>query len=153
MTRRALRAPVAPGRPLGENPSTAGSADRAPAAAPTGAHIAPSAMLPVRSALAAQVKLARLADALAEVAGIVRELAQESLAVQPERALMGAVMPAPERPRLLRVQDLSELLRLDPRTVRRMRARGQLPPAIDLHSVLRWDEATVLAWINERREQ
>lgn len=94
---------------------------------------------------------------LAELHGVLaeayRELAEIRLASGRERALMWSVETALTRPRLLSIQDLAERLQLSERTVRRMRTRGQLPPALDLHSVLRWDEPTIDAWLEGRRER
>ncbi len=143
MSRRALW-------PVGTDPAAANGADQSPTAAPTGPPVAPGGVLPVRSAFAAQVKLARLADLLSEAAGILHELSEVPLADARNSRDMTSVET---RPRLLSIQDLAERLQLDARTVRRMRARGQLPPAIDLHSVLRWDEAVIDAWLEGRRER
>jgi len=110
-------------------------------------------MLPVRSALTAQVKLARLADLLSEAGKILHELSEVPLADARDSRDITHVETTTTRPRLLSIQDIADRLGIDARTVRRMRARGQLPPAIDLHSVLRWDEATIDAWIEGRRER
>jgi len=114
-------------------------------------------MLPARSAagsaIDAQVKLARLADLLAEASGILRELSEVPLADARNSRLMSSVETTTTRLRLLSIQDIAERLQLDARTVRRMRARGQLPPAIDLHGVLRWDGAAIDAWLEGRRER
>lgn len=113
---------------------------------------APGGPLPSRSAFDAHVGLARLAELHARLADAYRELSEIPLPLTQERALMCDVKPAPERARLLRVQNLAELLQVDARTVRRMRARGELPPALDLGSVLRWDAAEFERWLEGRRE-
>jgi predicted DNA-binding transcriptional regulator AlpA len=99
----------------------------------------------VRSAIAAQVKLARLADLLAELSGIVREVAQESLAVHAERALMCNVN---EPTRLLTAEDLAARLQVDARTIRRWRKTGKFPAGIELgDSVIRWHSEEIDAWL------
>ncbi len=151
----------APARPVAADPAAGGVTGQAVPAAPAGAPVAPGGPLPPRSgaalpagsAIDGQVKLSRLADLLVEAAGILRELGEIQLADARNSRLMDDVNPTPERRRLLRVQELAELLQVQDRTIRRMRARGELPPAIDLHSVLRWDAATVDAWLEGRREQ
>ncbi len=145
--------PRRPFWPVGTDPAVVDCAVQSPTAALTVAPVAPCGPLPVRSAIAAQVKLARLASLLREAAGILHELSEVPLADARDSRLMSHVETTSKRPRLMSIQDLAERLQLAPRTVRRMRAQGQLPPAIDLHSALRWDEATIDAWIEGRRER
>ena len=151
MSRRAMWSATAPASAPG------GLDGRELAAPPMVPPSAPVAMLPARSAagsaIDAQVKLARLADLLAEASGILRELSEVPLADARNSRLMSSVETTTTRPRLLSIQDIAERLQLDARTVRRMRARGQLPPAIDLHGVLRWDGAAIDAWLEGRRER
>lgn len=148
MSRRALWQPSAP---AAADPGVRGL-DSAPAAAPpTDASVAPGATIPVRSAagsaLAAQVKLARLADLLAELSGIVREVAQEALAVHAERALMSNVNEPATAARLLTTRDVAQKLALSERTVRRLRRQGVLPSGIEIAGVIRWRPEEIDAWL------
>jgi predicted DNA-binding transcriptional regulator AlpA len=118
------------------------------AAAPTTQQGAP---LPVRSALAAQVKLARLADVLVEAAGILRELSQESLELRAETRLMSHVETTTTPARLLSVRDVAERLYLSERTVRRLRQRGDLPRGIEVAGTIRWTPESIDAWIGGQR--
>jgi excisionase family DNA binding protein len=102
----------------------------------------------VRSAIAAQVKLARLADLLAELSGIVREVAQESLAVHAERALMSSVERPTTPARLMTAEDLAARLQVDARTIRRWRKAGKIPAGIEIgNSVVRWPADQIDAWL------
>ena len=75
-------------------------------------------------------------------------------------AMNGAVISPHECPpsvpattrRLLSVGDVAERLGVDPKTVRRWRQDGQLPPAIDLGSVLRWRPEDIALGLAERQE-
>jgi len=137
--------------PIAADPGARGL-DTAPApAAPTTTPVA-HAGLPGRSAagsvLAAQVKLARLADLLAELSGIVREVAQESLAVHAERALMCNVEKPSTPARLLTAEDLATRLQVDARTIRRWRRAGKIPSGIEIgDSVVRWPADEIDAWL------
>ncbi len=53
---------------------------------------------------------------------------------------------------LLTLDELAVMLQKTPAAVRRMRERGQLPPAVVLGRSLRWDEADVLRWLEDRKE-
>ncbi len=151
----------APGHAVAPDPAAGGHGVQPLPASPTAASVAPGGPLPRRSGAGstadAQVqRWARIADLHEQLAEAYRGLARDAeiqLAACQEPGLMSSMETAQARPRLLRVQDLAERLQVDERTIRRMRARGELPPAIDLHSVLRWDEATVDAWLEGRRER
>ena len=137
--------------PTGADPAGVDGAAQSPTAAPTPPHGAPGAMLPVRSALDAQVKLARLATLLGEAAGILHELSEVQLAVHAERALMCDVEKPVTPARLLSVRDVAERLNLSEKTVRRLRRRGVLPAGIEIAGVLRWRPDEIDAWIGGQR--
>ena len=103
--------------------------------------------------------VSRLAELHAEMAEVCRELAQD-LEVQLDESrpsrLMDAMHDGPgtaaaRRP-LLTAADLAQRLSVDQKTVRRWRAEGKLPPAVELgSSVLRWESEVVDTWLAERR--
>ena len=158
MSRRALWPAPAPA--VGDS-SVGGLAGREVDAAPTAPPVAPSAMLPVRSGAAlpsgsavdVHVALVRLASLFSEAAGILRDLSEVQLESVRDPRLMSSVETTTTRARLMSVHDVAQRLQLDERTVRRMRARGELPPALDLGSVLRWAEPDFEAWLEGRRER
>ncbi len=89
-----------------------------------------------------------------QVCGELAEVLETELAggaVQSVMASMPSAMST-ELPKLLSTADLARVLGVDDRTVRRMRDRGDLPPAIDLGSVLRWRPEDVERWLAERTE-
>lgn len=145
--------------PVGTDPAAANGTDQSPAAAPTAQPGAPGEPLPVRSgaalppgsALAAQVKLARLADLLVELAETVRSITQESLAVRAQQALMCDVEKPSTPARLLSVRDVAQRLGLSERTVRRLRRKGELPAGLEIAGVIRWTPESIDAWIGGQR--
>ena len=157
MSRRALWPAPAPA--VGDSGAD-GLAGREVDAAPTAPPVAPGAMLPVRSspalpsgsAVDVHVALANL-SALFSEAGILRDLSEVQLESVRDSRLMSHVETSSTRARLMSVRDVAQRLQLDERTVRRMRARGELPPALDLGSVLRWAEPDFEAWLEGRRER
>lgn len=115
-------------------------------AAPTAPPVAPCGMLPVRSALAAQVKLARLADLLTEAGKILLELSEVPLA----DARASRDMTSVETPkRLLTAEDLAARLQVDARTIRRWRKAGKIPLGIEIAGVLRWRADEIDLWLAE----
>ena len=95
---------------------------------------------------------ARLAELHAEIAGIHQELAQVELAAGASLALMVRVPEASKTRQLLTVNGLAELLQVDAKTIRAWRERGQLPPAVKIGGVIRWDADDIDRWIGEQRE-
>ena len=95
---------------------------------------------------------ARLADLHAAIAGIHHELAQVELAVGEETRLMVRMPEAFKTCQLLTVNGLAELLQVDAKTVRAWRERGQLPPAVKIGGVIRWDADDIDHWLAEKRE-
>jgi len=96
---------------VGTDPATANGADQSPTAAPTAQLGAPGPALPVRSvpgsAIDARGKLARLAEMVTEVGGILRELSQVPLAIRSQEALMCSVNEPAAPARLLTAEDLA----------------------------------------------
>jgi excisionase family DNA binding protein len=101
-----------------------------------------------------------LADLLVEAGETVRQVAEEAqdqLAVRAKRALMDDVtrtatnVPAPRR-KLLTVTDIAGIVGCRPRTVRRWREEGRLPPALHFGGLVRWEETDVLAWLDTCKE-
>jgi excisionase family DNA binding protein len=50
---------------------------------------------------------------------------------------------------LLSVRDVAELLKVSPRTVRRMSDAGRMPRPLRISSLVRWDRESLLLWIAE----
>lgn len=89
-----------------------------------------------------------------QVCGDLAEVLEAELAggaVQSVMASMPSATPT-ELSKLVSTADLARVLGVDDRTVRRMRERGDLPPAIDLGSVLRWRSDDIDQWIADRTE-
>ena len=113
-------------------------------------------------------RFARLGALHAQMAQICRDLAEDpeiQLAGMAEQSVHatppeGAGMDleadeaatATQPGRLLDVAGLAEVLCVAPRTVRRWRGSGKLPPAIDVGGLLRWRREDVDRWLEERRE-
>ena len=99
-------------------------------------------------------QLAQVAELLAEAAQKCSRIAEDQLASQPDQSVMGDVQSAldqfPGQARLLTVRDLSEVLGVDRRTIRRWRQRGELPPAFEAGGVIRWRQEVIEAWVLER---
>lgn len=156
--RRALWSPTAPdgavdGADGRESPTALAAQPGAPRPAvrqgsETDLQVGPE-VVHARSALDAQVKLARLADALTELAESVREIARESLDLHAQRALMCDVETSTTPARLLSVRDVAERLNLSERTVRRLRQRGDLPRGIEVAGVVRWRPEEIDRWVAE----
>ncbi len=129
------RLPSPGGSSQGNRPSPAISRRRPAQAAVggNGTHQAPPGLL-----------LARLGETLAEAAQICRALAEVQLAGSEKPRLMEGVHSA--KP-LLSVRDLAARLNIHPRTVRRWRGEGKLPPALEVGGVVRWQAEVVDAWI------
>ena len=53
-------------------------------------------------------------------------------------------IPAP----LLTAKDLSTLMQVDAKTIRRWRSEGLLPPAFEIGGVVRWSVKVIEAWID-----
>ncbi len=95
---------------------------------------------------------ARLAELHSEIAGIHHELAQVELAAGAETRLMERVPESSKTRQLLTVNGLAELLQVDAKTIRAWRERRQLPPAVKIGGVIRWDAADIDRWLSEKRE-
>ena len=70
-----------------------------------------------------------------------------------ERSTMATETPTPVRPegQLLTMDDLAEILRVTPSTIRRHRALGwPMPPAIRIGGKLRWRREDVEAFFDEQ---
>ena len=140
MSRRALWSPQA----HKAAPAPAGPTEPNPAHGAPGGVLSP---LRVRSGVDLNVKLARLADLLVEAGGIVRELSQVQLDDARDSRLMSHVETTTIPARILTVNDVAERLALAPRTVRRMRQRGEIPAGIEIGGVLRWKPEEIDAWL------
>jgi len=150
VSRRALWPPPAgadsaPLEPTSHSPTAAPCAQGGAPGTPPPAHVA--ALLPTGSAIAAQVKLARLADLLAEAAQILRELAEVPLAVARERALMSSMGSQEIPARLLTAEDLAARMQVDARTIRRWRKAGKIPAGIEVAGVVRWRPEEIEGWL------
>ena len=137
-TSRATSANGGQGQPLGPRPP---GAQHGATRAASGGDGRP---LPMRSDLDLCGKLAALHE---EIARIYRELGEVQLAAPRGQALMDGMVPG----RLLSVGDLAELLQIDPKTVRRWREAGKLPPGIEIGGIVRWRSENVDAWLEEQR--
>ena len=103
--------------------------------------------------------LRRLSELLAEAAQILADLAETDeiqLAAGGDQSVMDDVTTATNEPppgtALVTIPDLAERLQVAERTVRRWRADGELPPAIEFGGLLRWRPEVIDAWIAEREE-
>jgi len=101
--------------------------------------------------------LRRLSTLFAEASEILGDLAETGdiqLAAGAGASLMEPVTPVPDQPSpgtdLLSVDDRAETLQVSPRTIRRWRSEGKLPPALEFSGVLRWRREAVERWIAER---
>ena len=144
MSRRALW-------PTGADADPTNGASQSPTAAPTAQHVAHGRPLPAGSALAAQVKLARLADLHSQLAQTYRELSEIPLPLGREEALMCDVEKPTTPARLMSVRDVALRLSLSERTVRRLRRRGELPAGIEIAGTVRWRPEEIDAWIGDQR--
>lgn len=91
--------------------------------------------------------LRRLAGLHAEAAAVLEELAAIQLDVPPRSRLMDGE-PGPERPdMLMNAKTVAARLQIDPKTVRRWRREGKLPPAITIGGVVRWRAEDVERWL------
>ena len=97
----------------------------------------------LRSAAGGLAEAARLLDEAEEFAGI-------PLAAWPRQAVMDGSVPSSRPKPLLSARGVAERLGVDPKTVRRWREAGKLPPAIDVAGVLRWRPEEIEAWLRER---
>jgi predicted DNA-binding transcriptional regulator AlpA len=95
-----------------------------------------------------------VAELLAEAAQKCARIAEDQLASQPDPSVMGDVQSAldqfPGQTRFFTVRDLSEVLGVDQKTIRRWRQRGDLPAAIEVGGVVRWRPEVIDSWILER---
>jgi excisionase family DNA binding protein len=117
------------------------------AAAPEGASLAADMAASLRSSLE---RISALHSELAAAYGDLARHVGTGLAVLGEASLYGA-MPAPE-PKLefLATKDVAELLRVSPRTVRRMVGEGRLPTGVQVtpgRSV--WRRCDLDAWFED----
>ncbi len=85
------------------------------------------------------------------------ELANALLAISSKTSVMGEMTPSDEllppqgQPMtMLTVPRLAELLAVDPRTIRRWRSAGHLPPALSVGGVIRWRAEVIDQWIADR---
>ncbi len=85
------------------------------------------------------------------------ELAKTLLAISHKASVMGEMTPSDEllppqgQPMtMLTVPRLAELLAVDPRTIRRWRSAGHLPPALSVGGVIRWRAEVIDQWIADR---
>ena len=106
--------------------------------------------------------LRRLAELSAEHAEVLEDLAevlQNRLAVSPRTSVMDTTAMRPREPQseaprdpLWSVADVAERIGVDQKTVRRWRTDGELPPAFNTGSVVRWERSAIESWITERTE-
>ena len=116
-----------------------------------------------------QRRLGRLGALFGQVGQILRDLAQDpeiQLAVGAEQSVHAtapegtgmdvetdtAAATASQPGRLLDLAGLAEVLSVAPRTVRRWRGSGKLPPAVDVGGLVRWRREDVDRWLEVRRE-
>ena len=95
---------------------------------------------------------ARLATVFGEASQVFGDLGQVELAAGASSRLMERVPEASKTRQLLTVNGLAELLQVDAKTVRAWRERGQLPPAVKIGGVIRWNADDIDRWIEEQRE-
>jgi len=107
--------------------------------------------------------LRRQAALLAEVAEISAEIsaqiAEIQVAASADTSVMGHVIQlSPDGPALaatapfLTVADVARRLHVDPRTVRRWRQSGVLPPAVEVSGVIRWRAEVIEEWVLAREQ-
>lgn len=95
-------------------------------------------------------RISRLHDGLARAHQDLAKQARIRLAVSGESSDITDVKNASPFPaKMLTAQDLSKLLQVDAKTVRRWRNDGHLPPALEIGGVIRWSVKTVEDWIQE----
>ncbi len=144
-TTRDRGAHVGPGsNPAPTWPNSANGAHGRPVGASVGPELDPHGRL-------ADV-FGRLAAVFGEAAQVCQELSQEQLAAGARSALMERVPDDSETRPFLTVNDVARVLQVDEKTVRAWRERGQLPPAVKIGGVIRWDAAGIDRWIAENRE-
>jgi predicted site-specific integrase-resolvase len=51
------------------------------------------------------------------------------------------------------VNDVASQLSVGPRTVRRWRAEGRLPPAVEVAGIVRWRPEAIERWLAEQQER
>ena len=101
--------------------------------------------------------LARLSALHAEMAQVCAELGE----IQLDESTQSSLMDCPDeldvsghvRTDLMNVRDVAKRMGVSPRTIRRWRGAGALPPCVHLGSVVRWRPADIEAWLVERGEQ
>ncbi len=101
-------------------------------------------------------KLVSIGEHLREVGVLLLDLAEEVLAVlavTPEQSVHARVEARVEESPLIGIKEIAERVGVSEKTVRRMRERGDLPPAIDLGSVIRWRPEVIEQWLAEREEE
>lgn len=100
------------------------------------------------------VLLQGLAERLREVGELLVELAEDvqiGVAAPGEQSVHALVEARAQEP-LIGVKEIAARLGVSPKTVRRMRERGELPPAFDLGAVLRWRPEDVDQWLADHTE-
>jgi predicted DNA-binding transcriptional regulator AlpA len=87
----------------------------------------------------------RIAQILEDAAQRIRGLGGNGLADLPHHVAHDDVLLDPN--------DLAALLKLDARSVRRLRNAGEIPEPIMVGGAPRWIRARILAWLAERADQ
>lgn len=95
---------------------------------------------------------ATLAQLYSRVASEEQQIQLASFGDQSVHADVNEIQAAAHPPKLLSVADLANFLAVDPRTVRRWRTSGELPPAVQLGGVVRWEIEDIEHWLERRKE-
>ena len=100
----------------------------------------------------------RVGELLNELADAFEDLAHEAEIQLDEQGglerVSGSVEATLETQRkapLLAATDIAKRLSVDPKTVRRWRTQGELPPAIEIGGVVRWHDDDIEDWMRTRR--
>lgn len=106
---------------------------------------------PQSPAAASRPKVERapeFADVTAEqLRKIVEAVLDTRLAAIEDRLRFGAPISGHVRP-MITERELAQLLRCDPRTVRRLEVSGELPPALRIGGSKRWQRQVIEDWLD-----
>ena len=79
---------------------------------------------------------------------IVEAVLDTRLAAIEDRLRVGAPVSGQVRP-MITERELAQLLRCDPRTVRRLEVSGELPPALRIGGSKRWQRQVIEDWLDQ----
>ena len=83
---------------------------------------------------------------------IVEAVLDSRLAAIEDRLRVGAPVSGHVRP-MITERELAQLLRCDPRTVRRLEVSGELPPALRIGGSKRWQRQVIEDWLEQMQRE